>query len=134
LAVLAAPAFSLLYAYLFDHFSEDYFWLLQDPKSLLLLVFFYPLIEELSFRGVLQGTLSQYPLFQKNYLQISLSNIFTSLLFAGIHLVYHSPLMALLIFFPSLIFGYFRDMTSGVIMSIILHMVYNFCFLSITGN
>ena len=128
-AIIAAPLFVLFYISLFQDQSVNLEVLLSDKKALFFLLIFYPVIEELAFRGVIQEYLAtktkQYsPLFY-----FSLANIFTSVLFVLMHFVHHSPLWALLVFVPSLIFGYFKDQYDRIFPSIMLHMFYNLCSL-----
>ena len=128
-AILAAPLFVSLYITLFQHHNADINTLINNKKSLFFLIIFYPLVEELAFRGVLQEFIAsktkQYPPFY----YLTLSNIITSILFVLIHFVHHSPLWAVLIFIPSLIFGYFKEQYKNIIPSIFLHMFYNICSL-----
>jgi len=130
---MVAPLVSFIYKLGWVDKTYNYLWIFDEPKILFYSVLFYPIIEELSFRGVIQGILKSFTILQKDFLGISFANILTSILFALMHTVYHSPIWAILIFFPSLVFGYFRDITGGVKVSIFLHMFYNFCFLLIVG-
>ena len=84
-----------------------------------------PFIEELLFRGVIQGQVSKYKWGQAKILHITSANIITSFLFVAIHL-FNSPLLwSLAIFIPSLLYGYFKDMFNSVYPAIVLHGVYN---------
>ncbi|WP_373031251.1 JDVT-CTERM system glutamic-type intramembrane protease [Sulfurovum sp.] len=126
-AVLAAPIFVLLYNTLFQQQLFDLKLVSFDTKSLFFLIVFYPVIEELAFRGVIQEFIAsktkQYP----SFFFLSVANILTSVLFVLMHFVHHVPLWALLVFIPSLIFGYFKDQYKHILPSIFLHMFYNFC-------
>lgn len=126
-AVLAAPLFVLLYNYIFQHQLLNTERLFSDTKSLFFLIVFYPVIEELAFRGVIQEYIAsktkQYP----SFLFLTVANIMTSVLFVLMHFVHHTPVWALLVFVPSLIFGYFKDQYNHIAPSIFLHMFYNFC-------
>lgn len=126
-AVLAAPLFVLLYNYIFQHHLLDIERLFTDTKSLFFLIVFYPVVEELAFRGVIQEYIAsktkQYP----SFLFLTVANIMTSVLFVLMHFVHHAPVWALLVFVPSLIFGYFKDQYNNIAPSILLHMFYNFC-------
>ena len=126
-AVLAAPLFVLLYNYIFQHHLLDIERLFTDTKSLFFLIVFYPVVEELAFRGVIQEYMAsktkQYP----SFLFLTVANIMTSVLFVLMHFVHHTPVWALLVFVPSLIFGYFKDQYNNIAPSILLHMFYNFC-------
>lgn len=128
-AILAAPLFVLLYNSIFEHQVFDVELLHFDVKSLFFLIVFYPVIEELAFRGVIQeyiGTKTkQYP----SLYYFTIANIMTSLLFVAMHFVHHTPLWAMLVFVPSLIFGYFKEQYGHIGYSIFLHMFYNGCSL-----
>ena len=126
---MAAPLFVLLYNTLFQQKLFDLQLVTFDLKALFFLIIFYPVIEELAFRGVIQEYIAsktkQYP----SLLYFSVANIITSLLFVVMHFVHHSPLWAMLVFIPSLIFGYFKEQYGHIGASIILHMFYNACSL-----
>ena len=49
----------------------------------------------------------------------------TSVLFVVMHMINSTPLFALTVFVPSLVFGYFRDYCNSVYPCIILHSAYN---------
>jgi membrane protease YdiL (CAAX protease family) len=100
-------------------------WPLHTPMIFLLVALIYPVLEELVFRGALQGALYRQPWGRRSLGQVSLANLLTSLVFAGFHLFYHAPLWAALVLFPSLIFGYFRDRYQSVVPAIVLHVFYN---------
>ena len=133
-AVIAAPIFCLLYIEIFHHKAADIYWLLNDGKSLFFLIFLYPIVEELAFRGVIQEYIAtktkQYP----SFFHLSIANLLTSILFVIIHFVHHEPIWAILTFFPSLVFGYFKERYSHIASSIVLHMFYNLCYFSFIGN
>jgi len=54
-AIIAAPLFVLFYISLFQDQSVNLEVLLSDKKALFFLLIFYPVIEELAFRGVIPG-------------------------------------------------------------------------------
>ncbi|WP_223890699.1 JDVT-CTERM system glutamic-type intramembrane protease [Sulfurovum sp. TSL6] len=128
-AILAAPLFVLLYNSIFQHQAFDLDLLHFDTKSLFFLIVFYPVVEELAFRGVIQEFIAsktkQYP----SLFYISVANFITSLLFVAMHFVHHTPLWAMLVFVPSLVFGYFKEQYGHIGASIFLHMFYNACSL-----
>jgi len=128
-AILAAPLFVLLHNTIFQHQTFNVDHLHFDIRSLFFLIIFYPLVEELAFRGVIQEFIAsktkQYP----SFFHVSVANIVTSLLFVAIHFVHHTPLWAMLVFVPSLIFGYFKEQYGHIGYSIFLHMFYNACSL-----
>jgi len=127
--MVAAPLFVILYGCIFQHQTVDMEYILSDTKSLFFLIVFYPVFEELIFRGVIQEYIAtktgNYPTF--GYLTVA--NIATSLLFVAIHFVHHNPLFAILVFIPSLLFGYFKDQYGRIVPSIVMHMFYNICSL-----
>ena len=92
---------------------------------LLSLVVWQPLVEEVLFRGVVQGQLVATRWGARNYFGISIANIVSSIAFAAIHLVNSTAMLALSMLVPSLLYGYFRDRFSSCIPSITLHCAYN---------
>ncbi len=126
-AILAAPLFVLLYNSIFEHQAFDVELLRFDAKYLFFLIVFYPVVEEFAFRGVIQEYIAsktkQYP----SLFYFSVANIVTSLLFVAMHFVHHTSLWAMLVFIPSLIFGYFKEQYRHIGASIFLHMFYNAC-------
>jgi len=120
----AAPIWVALY--LLQRPPLNVSWPLHAPLTFLLLVMLYPLLEEIVFRGLIQGELMRKPLLRRAHFGISRANLLTSLLFTVAHLLNHPPLMAMLVFAPSLLFGYFRDRHDGWLTpSILLHSWYN---------
>jgi len=128
-AVLAAPLFVLLHNFLFQQKFFDLQLLHVDTTVLFFLILFYPVVEELAFRGMIQEYIAskteRYPVFFK----LSVANILTSVLFVAMHFIHHTPLWALLVFVPSLVFGYFKEQYGHIGASIFLHMFYNACSL-----
>jgi len=92
---------------------------------LLMLVLLQPLVEELLFRGVLQGRLAARPWGRRQIGGFSLANLTASLLFAALHFPSHPPLWAAGVLLPSLLYGYFRDRHDSVLPAIALHVFYN---------
>lgn len=89
------------------------------------LIIWQPFIEELLFRGVIQGQLSKYRWGKRAVFHITAANFLTSAAFIVVHLVNSALLWSFAIFIPSLIYGYFRDRFSSVYPSMILHGIYN---------
>jgi len=89
------------------------------------LVIWQPLVEELLFRGVLQGELRRHAGMVRSRYGFSLANLLVSAVFAGAHLVNQPPGWALATFFPSLLFGFFRDRTGSVLPGLLLHVAFN---------
>ena len=129
MAILAAPVFVLLHNTIFQHQTFNVDHLHFDLQSLFFLIVFYPVVEELAFRGVIQEFIASKTKQYSSFFHISVANIVTSLLFVAMHFVHHTPLWALLVFVPSLIFGYFKEQYGHIGYSIFLHMFYNACSL-----
>jgi len=72
----------------------------------LLLIVVYSVLEEIVFRGVLQGWWIKR--WKSSVIGISYANIVISGVFVLMYLIYHAPLMAVAIFIPSLVFDFFR--------------------------
>ena len=92
---------------------------------LLSLIVWQPLLEEMLFRGVIQGQLKEAHWGKATGLGISYANLLTSTLFALSHLLYHTPLWALAVFVPSLIFGHLRDRYDSIYPAMLVHIFYN---------
>jgi membrane protease YdiL (CAAX protease family) len=92
-------------------------------------VVLYPLVEEFAFRGTIQTWISDRVKGAETRFGLSLANLATSVFFALAHLIYQPVYWALATFFPSLVFGYFRDRFDRVLPGVILHSWYNFGFL-----
>lgn len=103
-------------------FSKDFefHW-----KFWLALVIWQPVVEELLFRGILQGQLARTSWGKRSWLSISTANLVTSILFVGLHMIKNPPLFAAAVFVPSLLFGYFRDRCNSVYPAILLHAAFN---------
>jgi uncharacterized protein len=123
-ALIVAPLFwsALL---LWKDASPDFAWPAQAPGDFLMLTLVFPVLEELAFRGFVQGALHNTNWGRKNQLGLSVANLLTSVAFALAHLARHSLMWSTLAFFPSLIFGFFRDRYDRVTPSIALHVFYN---------
>ena len=128
-AILAAPLFVFLYNTLFQQQLFDLQLVSFDMRSLFFLILFYPLIEELAFRGVIQEYIASKTKQYSSLWHISVANIATSVLFVLMHFVHHTPMWAMLVFIPSLLFGYFKEQYADIRASIFLHMFYNACSL-----
>ena len=108
LAVTAGPLCWLVLYLLLRPATPQWTWPLATPADFLLPVLFYPVLEEIVFRGLL-----------------------TSLVFTGFHFLGHAPLWAASVFFPSLVFGFFKDRYQALTAPILLHGFYNAGFLLI---
>lgn len=123
-AVLAAlPVW--LAGYLWFAPTTDPAWPLSRPRDFLFLGLVYPLVEELLFRGLLQGWLREHAALRSRRLGVSGANLLTSAVFTGLHFLAHPPLAAAAVFLPSLVFGHFRDRHDSLRAPILLHMYYN---------
>lgn len=94
-------------------------------KLLVSILIWQPLIEELLFRGIIQGQLSRQQWGQQALFKITAANIVTSILFVAVHMLNNPPIWSLTIFIPSLLYGYFRDRFNSVYPAMILHSAYN---------
>src|SRR5574340_903575 len=111
------------------------FWLAQaglDLKppayglaALFSLVLLQPLVEELLFRGLLQGWLAARPWGRRQFGGFTLANLLMALPFTALHFAGHPPLWAAGVLLPALLFGYFRDRHDSVLPAIALHVFYN---------
>ena len=93
-----------------------------------------PVFEELLFRGIIQGHLLQPMARQKTWFGLSISNLLTSFLFSLAHLASHSISWSLLVFVPSLCFGFVRDRFGSVYPAIALHAYYNAGYFLLIGG
>ncbi len=109
-------------------------WPLQAPMIFLLPAVVYPVLEEIVFRGALQGGLWKTFLAGKALGPLSAPNILTAVVFGAVHLYSQAPLAALSIVIPGLIFGYFRDRYQHLLPCILLHIFYNAGFLILFGS
>lgn len=89
----------------------------------------YPLLEEWCFRGVLQGTLLEYPVLRRTVVGLSLANGLVSLAFVGLHTLTQPPLWAMAVLFPSLVLGHMRERHGRLAVPMVLHVVFNATFM-----
>lgn len=94
-----------------------------SAQVLLLTVLVYPLLEEIVFRGALQTALLER--CRGRRAGLSDANLITSLVFTALHLLVHAQTWAVLVFFPSLIFGHLRERHARLWPSQLLHVYYN---------
>jgi membrane protease YdiL (CAAX protease family) len=124
LAALLAGVVTWLILYFLQQPLIQWNWPFVRPWPFLSLVLLYPIVEEIAFRGLLQELLRDY-VSRQSLGPLTIANLLTSVLFAGLHFIYHAPLWAALVFFPSLVFGFFKDRTRRLLAPIILHVFYN---------
>jgi membrane protease YdiL (CAAX protease family) len=87
-----------------------------------------PLLEELMFRGVVQGWLRERAWGRTTVFGVSRANAVASLLFVAAHLPAQPLAWALAVSVPSVIFGYFRDRHGSLLPAVVLHVAYNAVF------
>ncbi len=102
--------------------------------AFLSVILWQPVFEELLFRGIIQGHLFQSMARQKTWIGLSIPNLLTSLLFTLAHLASHSISWSLLVFVPSLCFGFVRDRFGSVYPAIALHAFYNTGYFLLIGG
>ena len=127
LAMAAGPVCWLI-IYLLLQPIVHWTWPLAQPWQYLLPVVVFPVAEEIVFRGLIQVVLQDY-LGGGRLGPLSVANLLTSCLFTGLHFLYHPPLWAALVFFPSLVFGFFKERTGALAAPILLHAFYNAGFI-----
>ncbi len=100
--------------------------------GLLQAVVLAPVLEELVFRGGLQGLLERSRRARTEWLPgISAGNVLTSVAFALTHLMVTSTWMALATFVPSLVFGRLKQLYEPrLVPAMSMHAWYNLCFLA----
>jgi membrane protease YdiL (CAAX protease family) len=82
-------------------------------------------LEEYIVRGKLQCILRQQSWGQLNIFGLTAANVVTSFSFAAFHVALRPSLWSAGVFFPSLVFGFFRDRYGNLYASIALHAFYN---------
>ena len=97
------------------------------------LVVIFPVVEEWLFRGVLQPHLLRRGKGHPSLWGITLANVWTSVIFAAVHLMTHTLLWAMLVIAPSLLFGWFRDRYNSILPGLILHASYNLVYYTVFG-
>jgi len=91
--------------------------------QLVLIILVYPVLEEIVFRGLLLEFLGKR--FSRRFGLLTVANLLTSIAFVVAHLIYSSWLWALLVFFPSLVFGYLKERHQSLLSPILMHGFYN---------
>ena len=123
-AIFAAPVFwAALWFYAMPR--PEWGWPLTAPAQFLLLAVAYPVLEELVFRGALQGWLRSFGWGRAGRWQVTAANLVSSTVFSLTHLLINPVYLSVAVFVPSLIFGYFRDRYDRLHASIVLHVFYN---------
>lgn len=100
--------------------------------SLLFLIFIFPVLEEIVFRGLIQESIQKllvHKQFKIIFLwRISHANLLASMCFTLSHFWSQPALWAAATLIPSLLFGYFKDKYQSLYPSIMLHIFYNLGF------
>jgi membrane protease YdiL (CAAX protease family) len=111
--------------------TADFSWPAHAPIAFLMPALVYPVLEEIVFRGAVQGALWKTRLAAVTLGPFSGPNLMTSAVFFGLHIFLRPTWLSIGIIVPSLVFGYFRDRYQGLTPPIILHIFYNTGFLLI---
>ncbi|MFC1236225.1 JDVT-CTERM system glutamic-type intramembrane protease [Vibrio sp. F74] len=98
------------------------------------MLFIYPVIEEWVFRGTIQEGLLKNKSLRKAYYGVSNANLIASCLFMGFHMIHQPLLFAVLVFIPSVVFGFFKERYSALLVPIGLHILFNGIFLLALSN
>ena len=92
----------------------------------ILFLLFISFSEELFFRGFLMPVFSSF--IKGKFWFFSYSNIIVSFIFSISHIFLHNIFWSALVFFPSLIYGYFREKYESILPPVVLHFVYNLVY------
>lgn len=90
-------------------------------------------VEEVIFRGGIQGWLLRRDSFKISLLGFSRANWLTSVLFAAAHVWQHLLVLVPGYLAVSLVFGYFRERYKGILVPVALHAYYNLTLLFLPG-
>ena len=96
-----------------------------QTQRFLVVALVYPILEEIVFRGLLQGALLKRSWGSRRILGISNANILTSFIFTVLHVVRRAGALSVAVFIPSLVFGHFRERYGNLYVPIALHVFYN---------
>ncbi len=92
-----------------------------------------PALEELGFRGLLQGVLLEHQSYRSRIGPLTLANVVTSVAFGIAHLPSHPAWWVAGILLTSLLLGYARDRTGSLYPSIVLHGYFNAGYFLVVG-
>ena len=92
-----------------------------------------PIVEEVLFRGLLQGWLLEKNWFSKQEAGVSRANWLSSFAFAAAHIWQHALILAPGYVLVSLVLGHFRERYRGVLVPVLLHGYYNLGLIIFTG-
>ena len=90
-----------------------------------------PALEEIVFRGAVQGALLGVPALARRHAGLSGANVLTSLAFAAAHLWSQPPLWAAAVLAPSLVFGHLRERHGTLLAPTLVHGIYNAGFIAL---
>jgi membrane protease YdiL (CAAX protease family) len=91
-------------------------------------VLVYPAVEELLFRGILQGEVLRLTTREARTLRVgpvTWANVLVTLVFVAMHLLAQPLIWALAVIVPSLVFGHLRERFASVWPAVLVHAVYN---------
>ena len=108
-------------------------WWQVGSWDFLSLVIVQPCLEEVVFRGILQGRLSRWQRMRAAWRGFTAANGLMALLFMAGHVVNHPALWAAGVLVPALVFGFFRDRYASIWSGMALHMFYNGGYFVLTG-
>ena len=108
-------------------------WWQVGSWEFLSLVVVQPSLEEIVFRGLLQGLLSRWHRMRRAWRGFTAANGVTALLFTAGHFVNHPALWAAGVIIPALVFGFFRDRYTSIWPGMLLHVFYNGGYFVMTG-
>ncbi|MCC5795582.1 MAG: JDVT-CTERM system CAAX-type protease [Chromatiales bacterium] len=97
--------------------------------ALLLLLLLSPVLEELVFRGLIQGWLLERPWARRRFGPLSVANLLSAAAFALSHWPRGGLLQVSGVLWPGLVFGYFRERHGRLATPVLLHAWYNSCLL-----
>lgn len=104
--------------------ARDYMQVTLTNAALISFVVTQPVVEELAFRGALQGLLLQRG-GSRRIGPISFANLATTTTFVALHFTAQPPVWALAVVVPSMVFGHLRERCASVLPAIALHSIYN---------
>lgn len=96
-------------------------------SGLVMLIVGLPLIEEIAFRGFLQGLLRGYAFARVAIGPVTVANGLTTACFSLAHYPRGGWALVALVILPGLVLGVLRDRHGGVLSPILLHSWYNAC-------
>lgn len=104
----------------------DAAYALSQWRWLLLVCLIMPVLEEVVFRGFVQGALLARTWPRASYFDVSRANIITSSLFAASHVLGDLSWPAVAVFIPSIYLGVVREQTKSLGYCIGIHGFWNF--------